>query len=451
VKWKHNFSNKLYGVLTGTFSQYEYQIESERNPVNASVLRFDIRQLGGQVDFSYFHSAKHTVEFGASTQRYNILPGSLAPRGSESLVLPETLAREQAQESAFYASERWDLSSRFSVYLGLRYSLYQALGPRTVNVYQEGRARSTTSITDTVRYGAGSTVATYQGPEYRFSMKYALTDNTSVKASYNRTRQYIHQLTNTAAISPTDTWKLSDAYVKPQVGDQVALGYYHNFRNNTIETSVETYYKVMHDFLDYKSGAVLLLNRNLETDVVNAEGKAYGVEFSLRKSTGKLNGWLNYTYSRSFVQVASSFPADRINDGAYYPSNFDKPHEVNLASNYRFSRRFSTSLNFNYSTGRPITLPLSKYFIDGVARVFYSDRNAYRVPDYYRVDFAMNIEGNHRIKKLAHSSWTLAVYNLTGRRNPYSVYFKSQNGQIKGYQLSIFGQPIPTVTYNFKF
>ncbi|TGE27635.1 TonB-dependent receptor [Hymenobacter metallicola] len=451
LKWKHIFGNKLYGVLTGTYTNYEYQIASEGNAVTSSELTFGIRQLGAQADFSYFHNAKHTLDFGASTLRYRVQPGKLVPRGGESLVATDELAREQAQESALYVSDKIEVTPRLAVVLGLRYSFYQALGPREVNQYLAGAPRTPSTITDTLRYGAGTSLATYHGPEYRASVKYAVSDNSSVKASYNRTRQYISQLSNTTSLSPTDTWKLSDAYVRPQVGDQVALGYYRNFRHNTIETSVEAYYKRMRDFVDYKSGAKLLLNHHLETDLINAQGKAYGVEFSIRKATGKINGWLNYTYSRSWVRANAGSAAEQINRGEYYPSNFDKPHDVTLAGNYRFSRRFSTSLNFNYSTGRPITLPLARYYVDDVARVFYSDRNAYRVPDYYRVDFAMNIEGGHQAKKLAHSSWTVAIYNLTGRRNPYSVYFRSQGGQIKGYQLSIFGQPIPTVTYNFKF
>jgi len=171
----------------------------------------------------------------------------------------------------------------------------------------------------------------------------------------------------------------------------------------------------------------------------------------VKKLTGKINGWMSYTYSRSLVRVNEGTGSDVINGGSYYPSNFDKPHDFTLIGNYRFSRRFSSSLNFTYSTGRPITLPLYKFYDGTSMRVYYSDRNEYRVPDYYRADFALNMEGNHKVKKLAHSSWTLAVYNLTGRRNPYSIYFKSQEGHIKGYQLSIFGQPIPTITYNFRF
>ena len=451
LKWRHNFTNQLYSVLTGTYSHYDYDITSSKNPVTASQLKYAINQANVKADFSYFPNARHTIDFGVSSQVYNIAPGSLLPQGSASLVRPNVLDPEKAVESALYVSDKFDITPRLSVSAGLRYSLFQALGPRDVYQYASSETRTEGSITDTVHVANNKVLATYHGPEYRLSGRYSLTDNSSVKASYTRTRQYIHQLTNTASVSPADIWKLSDASIRPQVGDQVSVGYYHNFKSNTIEASVETYYKTMRDFVDYKSGATLVLNHHIETDIINAQGRAYGVEFFVKKLTGKLNGWVSYTYSRSLVQVNAATPADMINGGREYPSNYDKPHDFTLIGNYRFSRRFSTSLNFNYSTGRPITLPLAKYYVSNSLRVYYSDRNEYRVPDYYRVDLALNIEGSHKAKKLAHSSWTVGVYNLTGRRNPYSIYFKSVDGQIKGYQLSIFGNPIPTVTYNFKF
>jgi hypothetical protein len=449
AKWKHNFSNKLYGVLTGTYSQYDYGLNSTRNLTTASEFGYRLNQKSLLADLSYYYNPRHTFEFGGSSLLYDIQPGSLTPVGSESLIVPDVLQPEKALESALYAADRIEVSPRFSVYVGLRYSIFNALGPRTVNQYLAGASKTENTITGTTSYGSGQVLATYQGLEGRVSAKYMLTDNSSVKASYNRMRQYIHQLSNTTTVSPTDSWKLSDTNIRPQIGDQVSLGYYHNFRGSTIETSVETYYKVMHDFLDYKSGASLFLNHHIETDVVNAHGKAYGVEVMLRRTAGKFNGWLSYTYSRSLAQVNT--PTELVNGGRYYPTNYDKPHDVTLVSNYRFSQRFSASVNFNYSTGRPITLPLAKYYIDNTLRVFYSDRNAYRVPDYYRVDLAFNIEGNHKVNQVAHNSWTISVYNLTGRHNPYSVYFQSQNGQINGYQLSIFAQPIPSVTYNFHF
>jgi len=225
-------------------------------------------------------------------------------------------------------------------------------------------------------------------------------------------------LSNTTAITPTDTWKLSDPYIKPQVGDQVSIGYYKNLKGNSIETSVETYYKTMNNSIDYKDGAVLLLNQHIETDVLQTKGNS---------------------------------KSEMVNNGKFYPSNFDKPHAVNFIGNFKFNRRINFSLNVVYSTGRPITLPIAKYYLEESNRIYYSDRNAYRIPDYFRSDVSVNIEGNHKIKKLAHSSWTIALYNLTGRRNAYSVFFVSQNGQINGYKLSVFGQPIPTITYNFKF
>ena len=264
-------------------------------------------------------------------------------------------------------------------------------------------------------------------------------------------RQYIQTLSNTTAIAPTDIWKLSDTYVKPQIGDQISIGYYKNLEGGLIEMSVEAYYKTTKNTIDYKGGATLVLNHNIETDIVSGNGKAYGAEFMIKKSEGKLNGWISYTYSRSFLRSTGDYPSEAINKGAYYPSNYDKPHAFNFISNYKFNRRFNFSLNVTYSTGRPITLPLQKYEVGGTPRLYYSDRNQERIPDYFRTDISINIEGNHKIRKLAHSSWTFAVYNLTGRKNAYSVYYTSENGIIKGYKLSIFAQAIPTITYNFRF
>ncbi|MDQ2770071.1 MAG: TonB-dependent receptor, partial [Bacteroidota bacterium] len=451
LKWRHTFSNQLFGVLTGTYSHYAYDVTSTKNPLSASLLQYAIGQGGLRADFSYYPNSRHTIDFGSSSQLYNIAPGSFTPVGDKSLLVPNVLGTERALESALYASDRFDITPRFSLSLGLRYSFFQALGPRAVYQYAADQPRSESTITDTLHYANNQVLAHYQGPEYRASLRYSLSENSSVKASYTRTRQYIHQLTNTASVSPTDVWKLSDNNIRPQLGDQYSVGYYRNFKSNTIETSVEAYYKSIKDFVDYKSGATLVLNHHIETDIINAMGRAYGVEVFVKKLTGKLNGWVGYTYSRSLVQVNAATTADMVNGGTYYPSNVDKPHDFTLVGNYRFSHRFSTSMNFTYSTGRPITLPLSKYYLNNSLRVFYSDRNAYRVPDYLRLDLSLNIEGGHKVKKLAHSSWTVGVYNVTGRRNPYSIYFKSVDGQIKGYQLAIFGEPIPTVTYNFKF
>ncbi|MEZ0485119.1 TonB-dependent receptor [Fibrella aquatica] len=451
LKWKHVFNSKLYGVLTGTYSRYQYGVASNDNPTEAFKFGFDIRQSTAKVDFNFYPNAKHTVDFGLSTTLYKLQPGNLEASGAESLINPVLVPHEQGLETALYIGDRFDISDRLSLNVGLRYSHFMNLGPGQVYGYVPGVSRTLATIRDTVSYGAGSVVKTYQGPEYRVGLRYAISDDFSVKASYNRMRQYLNMLSNTVAVSPLDIYKLSDSYIQPQVGDQFSVGLYKNLRANTIELSVEGYYRTLTNQLDYKSGATLLLNQHLETDVVQAEGVAYGVELMVKKLTGKLNGWVSYTYARSLLRTTDSFAADVINNGEFYPSSYDKPHDVTLIGNYKVNRRFSISFNATYSTGRPITLPLAKYVLSGAERVYYSERNQYRIPDYFRTDLSLNIEGNHKVRKLAHSSWTIGIYNLTGRRNPYSVYFNSTNGGIRGYQLSIFGQPIPTLTYNFRF
>lgn len=449
--WKHAFNKKLYSTLTTSFSKYDFEISSQQNPVDAFVLNSSINQIHAKLDFSYFLNDKHNIGFGGSTIRYSITPGDFEPLGEQSIQKVNLMEEEQAFESAVYISDKYEISSRLSLYAGLRFSFYQYVGPKNVFQYAPGVPREDETIRDTVSYAPGKIISSYQGPEFRLSARYLLNENSSFKVSFQRMRQYIHMLSNTVAIAPTNIWKLSDPYIRPQQGDQFSLGYYRNFKSNTIEASLEAYYKTTKDFLDYKGGAVLLLNPNIETDILSTKGTAYGIEFLLKKVTGKVNGWLSYTYSRSLLQTSSDELSEAVNKGEVYRNNFDKPHDVTLVGNYRFSRRFSISINYTYSTGRPITIPLSKYFVDGSMRLYYSDRNKFRIPDYYRLDFAMNFEGNHKVSKLAHSSWSFSVYNLTGRDNPYSVYFKSENGTIKGYKLSIFAQPIPTITYNFKF
>lgn len=451
LKWKHIFSNRLLGNLTTNYSGYEYTIQSAANPVNAFNLDYSIRQLQTKADFDYFINSKHALSFGAGILRYDLQPGNYQPVGSESIVTPDQLQSEQAVENFVYVGDQFEVSPKLLLYGGIRYSLFSNRGPHDVYVYPNGTVRDESNISDTLRFNKGKKVASYGGPEYRVSVRYSYTRNASFKVSYNRHRQYLQMLSNTTAIAPTDVWKLSDPYIKPLIGDQVSLGYYLNHAKRSIEISIEAYYKWMKNFLDYKGGAELIQNHHIETDVLNAKGKAYGAEFMIKRTSGKLNGWFSYTYSRSLLQTKGSSSVETINRGSVYPSNYDKPHAINLIANYKFSRRYSMSANVVYSTGRPITLPVGKYTANGVDRLIYSDRNQYRIPDYFRTDLSINMEGNHKIKKLAHSYWSLSAYNLTSRRNAYSVFFKSENGVINGYKLSIFGTIIPTLSYNFKF
>ncbi|WP_419801384.1 TonB-dependent receptor [Mucilaginibacter sp.] len=451
VKWKHNFTDKFYSVFTLGDDYYQYNVSSSDNPINAYKLGFNINQSNFKADFTNYLNTKHTLNYGLSSILYKLNPGSLQPNGNQSLVAPNIVPAEKALESALYIGDKYEVTPDLLINLGLRYSLYNFLGPQTVYNYAPNLPKENANVIDSTTYQNNKIIKTYHGPEVRISARYNLADNLSIKAGYNTLRQYIHLLSNTTAISPTDVYKLSDPNIKPQYGDQVSLGLYKNAKANTIELSVEVYYKRLKDYLDYKSGATLILNHHVETDVVGTQGKAYGAEFLLRKTAGNLNGWMSYTYSRTFLKQDDPSVGDLINNGNYYPANFDKPNDFNFTGNYRLSHRFSISLNVTYSTGRPITLPIAKYVYAGSERVLYSDRNQYRIPDYFRSDFSMNIEGNHKIHQRFHNSFTIGVYNLTGRQNAYSTYFVEQGGAVNGYQLSIFARPIPFINYNVRF
>jgi hypothetical protein len=451
LQWKHIFNNRFNAVFMTGIDDYNYSITSTGNPVNAYKLSFNITQYNFKADFSYNLNPKHTLSFGFSSIYYKLNPGSIDSVGSESDVKADHVPQEQALESALYLGDKYTISSKFSIDAGIRYSMYNYLGPQNIYNYAPGQPLEPFNVVDSTYYGSGKIIQTYQYPDVRLSARYILNDVSSLKASFNTLHQFIHQLTNTTAISPTDIWKLSDPHIQPQAGQQLSLGYYHDFKSHTIETSIEVYYKKLDKYLDYKSGASLILNHHIETDVVTTRGKAYGVELLIKKTSGKLNGWLSYTYSRTFLQQDDPNLTQLINNGAYYPANYDRPNVVNFIGNYQINHRFSISVNVNYSTGRPITLPTAIYDLAGGERVYYSERNAYRIPDYFRTDLSLNIEGNHKIKKFKHSSWSIGVYNLTGRKNPYSIYFTQENGVIKGYKLSIFGSPVPSITYNFKF
>ena len=451
IKWKHNFNNKLYSIFLVGYDHYDYNVSSTQNAIDAYKLDFGINQYNGRLDFTYYLNPKNTIDFGISTVNYNMNPGRELPDGKQSLVIPQVVPPEQASENALYVGDKYDITPEFSVSAGIRYSLYAYLGAQTVDNYAPNLPKTAINVVDSTTYGKGKVINTYKGPEIRLSARYNLNDDLSLKAAYNTLRQYIHLLSNTTSISPTDTYKLSDPNIKPQFGQQISLGLYKNAASNTIETSVEVYYKKINNYLDYRSGATLLLNDHVEQEVINTEGKAYGIEFLVKKTAGKLNGWISYTYARTFLKQDDPNAGELINNGKFYPASYDKPHDFNFNGNYRVSHRFSISLDMTYSTGRPITLPIAKYSYGGSERVYYSDRNAYRIPDYFRTDLSMTIEGNHKVHQLTHNSWSIGVYNLTGRANAYSTYFQEQGGVINGYQLSIFARPIPFINYNIRF
>ncbi len=451
VDWKHIFNQKLIANFSGIISNYDYNITSESKAPLAFSMKYRISYNEFKTGFTYFLSHDHKINFGASVIRYQLEPGSYAPLHEESLIAPKTLENENAIESSIYVSDEYNITPNLSVYGGIRFSLYTFLGPKTVYNYYEDVPLDPINLNDTSYFKKGDIIQTYAGPELRLSMRYKLSGSSSLKLSYNRMRQYLNMLSNTTAVSPTDTWKLSDSHIRPQIGDQYAFGLYKDFRRQSIETSVEIYFKNIRDIIEYKGGARLILNEVIEQDLINGHGRAYGAEFMVKRTAGKLNGWVSYTYSRILVKVDSDHPVERINNGEWFPANHDKPHDVTLAGNYKFSRRFSISSNLTYSTGRPITYPVAKYNIRNMTLLHYTYRNEYRIPDYFRWDISANVEGNLRSKKLAHSSWSFSVYNVTGRNNVYSIYFVSTEKKVTGFKLSVFTQPIFTITYNFKF
>ena len=451
IKWKHNFNDKLFSLLMVGYDRYQYEVSSDAIPVNGYNLDYNINQSNLKYDFTYYINRKNTISFGLSSIYYKLNPGDFQPFNTKSLVAPQIVPAQQALESGLYVGDKYDITPDLTLDAGVRLSIYNDLGPATVDHYAPNLPRISDNVVDSTTYTKNQVIKTYLNPELRLSLRYGLDDNSSVKASYNQLTQYLHLISNTTAISPTDVYQLSDPNIKPQRGDQVSVGYYRNAASNTIEMSVETYYKWIYDYLDYRSGATLLLDDHIEQETINTQGKAYGIEFLVKKTEGKLNGWMSYTYSRTFLKQDDPYAGELINNGDYYPANYDKPNDFNFTGNYRFTHRYSISLNVVYSTGRPITLPEAKYEYGGGERVYYGDRNEYRIPDYFRSDFSINIEGNHKVHQLTHNSWSIGVYNLTGRANAYSTYFTEQGGAINGYQLSIFAKPIPFINYNIRF
>ncbi len=450
LQWRHTFSNQLQSITSLTFANYNYQLSSDNNPVNAFGLKYNIDDYSFKTDFNYSANERAFLKFGAAVKLYHLQPGRKSPTGEESLVEQILLQKEKAIESGIYGGLEYNFNQRMSVYAGLRMTMFNRLGPGQQFVYREDAPKEENNITDTLFYSKNENMKTYLGPELRLSARYKLKEDLSLKVSFDRINQYIHVLSNTVAISPVDTWRLSGPGIKPQIGNQYSMGLYKTFYGTSLEMSIEGYYKRVNNVLEYKDGAEVLLNETLETDIINARSKSYGIEWLLKKQSGKLSGWLSYTYARSLIQANGAYSVEQINSGEYYPSNYDKPHSVYLVSNYKINRRVNIALNVNYSTGRPATFPVIRYQFKDQPFLHYTDRNQYRIPDYFRMDLAINLEGNHKVHKKIHGSWSLSVYNLTSHPNAYSVFFTNEDGTIKGYKLSVFKTAVPTITYHFQ-
>ena len=363
LRWRHFFSPDFFSVLSVNNSNYRYDISSDRIVTEGFVLSHIVNSTGLKAGFNLY-KGRHEMNFGLDATRYNISPGNYMPSSDSSLVAASSVQQDKGLEPAIYFDDMFRLTEKITLEAGIRLSSLFAYGPRTVPVYDPAVARGRSSIIDTLGFRSGKLYRTWGGPEYRVSVNFMTGNNSSIKLNYNRTRQYLHLLSNTTSISPTDNWKLSDYYLKPQSGDQYALGFYQLLFNGRVETSVEFYYKNLKNLIDFKGGTRIIMNEHIEQDLVNADGKAYGVELMVRKESGRLRWTAGYTYSRSLLRSTGKFSSEIINDGKWFPANFDKPHDLSVTLNYLSTRRISLSAAYAYSTGRPITYPISGYEMD---------------------------------------------------------------------------------------
>ncbi|MBR1388790.1 MAG: TonB-dependent receptor plug domain-containing protein [Prevotella sp.] len=451
AEWRSILSEKITATLSAGLDHYDYFNEDRKVPTMAARLSFGIDQLWGKLHIRQRLSEKQVLSYGLSMQHYDVQAGKYEPVGEVSGITTDQLQKEKALESAAHIDYERSLTEKLSVSAGLRYVMFNALGPRDVNYYNAGELPSEATLLET-RHETGP-IKTYHAPELRLSARFALQENLSLKAGFNTMHQYIHKVSNTSIMSPTDMWKLSDLNIKPQNGWQIAAGIYHETAGKEYEFSAEVYYKHISDYLNYRSSAVLLMNHHLETDVISTKGQAYGLELQVKKPVGKVNGWVSYTFARSLLRMDDKRVAMPLNDGDWYPSEYDRPHEVKAVLNYKFTERYSLSSNFNYATGRPTTLPAGKYYDSYNQKYmpYYTDRNTYRIPDYMRLDLAFNIEPTHKLTSFLHTSFSIGVYNALARKNAYNVYYVTEGEEIKGYKLSVFGTAIPYVSINIRF
>ena len=433
-----------------SFSGFGYNIENKADSLRAFELLHTLQNYSAKNFTERKINEKLKLNFGGEFQFYYLNPGERKITESSELT-PFTTENERGLEYGFFTGAEFSPANRLKMDAGVRLAGYLAMADGTKNIYAEGLPRTEENLIETIETDVNSIEKHYLYPELRFSLNYGLTSYSALKFSYNTTSQFLHLLTNTTAISPTDTWKLTDEYLKPQRGHLLSAGIVKSNYRNTLELSVEGFFKRMYNMKEYKAGADLFLNDHIETEILEGTGKSYGVELSVQKNKGRINGRVNYTYSRTLIRTESEFDEELINDGEYFPANYDKPHNLYVIGNYEPLRGVVFSVITNYSTGRPITYPVAKYKLGDQVILHYSDYNQFRIPDYFRIDASLTIDRNLKKDKLIDGSWSFSIYNITGRKNAYSVYYRSEGDHYEGYKLSIFGSMIPTVTYNFKF
>ena len=456
LRWLHSFDNETN--LVGTFVHSNYLPQNLFPEIESTnVIRFESQIQYTSAQFEYKDDRNEDLNYYAGLQlnQYGINPGSLNP-GSGNSIIPVDLEDEKSRELSFYANLNWNPSERLSISSGLRFTNFSLLGP-----FRQGQYTENGIFQGVKDFLKNVTVVNYSRPEPRIGINYKLGEDSALKASYARIYQYIQNIYNTSTPLPTSRWKMSDTFIQPQKNDTYGLGLYKNFPNLGLEISSEGYYRITENNLTYKPGADFFLSEFLEQEVTQAEGNSYGVEMSLRKNKGKVNGFINYTWSRSLLKTNELELKNRINNNNWYPSDFDRPHTVNATVNFEGDAYNAFSFNFTGQTGRPYTVANGVYNQENVTIPIFLSRNNGRLPVYHRLDFSWKIAYRKDPNKRFQGDWTLTVYNLYGRRNPFNVYYTQRNGAQDGdvfggsplgaYELSVLRGSLVSIAYNFKF
>ncbi|SDT63254.1 TonB-dependent Receptor Plug Domain [Mucilaginibacter mallensis] len=438
IRFNHIFSSKLFSNTSLIYSNYNYVIQSFQTNDSFEATS-KITDLNFKEDFQYAASNSHRIKFGIDVIHHTIDPGNIS--STSNTVNDINVEHRYGFENAAYVSDEWKVSDRLSILYGVRLSDFSLLGPGSFNTYDAAG-----NVITTKSYGSGQVVKNYFSPEPRLSASYQLDSVSSVKFSYNRNTQNIHVLTNSTSSSPTDLYVMSSNNIKPEIADQVSTGWFRNFDDNLFEFSAEVYYKWLQNQIDYKDGAQLIANQDVESQLVYGSGRAYGLELFLKKKYGRFNGWVGYTLSKTEDKFAA------INNGSYFAAPQDRTHDLSVVGIYQLTKRWSLSGTFVYSTGQAVTYPTGKYEVGGLTTFSYSGRDGYREPATNRLDIGATFEGKKH--KKFHSSWTFSIYNLYGSREPYSITFRDSKtvpNTTEAVETSIFATPIPSVTWNFKF
>lgn len=438
LRWNHIFSEKLFSNTSFIYSDFTYNVDVN-NDESEFVINSKIENLNLKQDFSYYANSRNTLKFGFNALKQKISPASLRATQT-SAVNSLIIQKRHGIELAAYITHEWNPIYWLSMLYGLRATDFMVMGPGTFYSFdEEGEAISSRSYSSEV-------IKHYLRLEPRLSTSFILNDRQSIKASFNRIVQNLHQLTNTTASLPTDQYVLSSLNIKPQYADQVAVGYFQNFANNKYEFSIEGYYKYMGNQIDFRNGADLQANEFLEGELLFGQGEAYGLELFLRKTKGRLNGWVSYTLGKSQRQF------DQINEGRWFNARQDRTHDVSVVGLFKLTEKWNLGANFVYYTGNAITFPSGKYTVDEKTMYYYTERNGYRMPDYHRLDLSATYEPQIKDKRFK-SSWSFGLYNVYNRKNAYIIDFRENENNpniTEAYKIALFGI-IPSVTWNFKF